>query len=210
MIFYCSSGSLDYQPTFSRPSSSDRYHQRLHASGSLRKTVQIQGKLSASLETVAFLPEPPRPPTPGPPPRPPPIPPCPPVPSPPPSPQHCSIQLGDRRVTQALFTGLPQLATVLTCRITPTSLPHPPRPPSPGPRPGPIQPRPDVPTPPPSPHRSLESSMCSVSGTQGDVNDELELKNNGRCIAHNKNRSPDTQSSLVHAATIGEATKPIL
>lgn len=237
MASYSSSGGFTPQPGLSRKSSSDGYHQRFHAPGSLKETGNRRGKQITSLETVSF-PEPPRPPTPGPPPRPPPIPPRPPVPSPPPSPQHCSIQNGGRHVTQGLFKLITQLAAVMTYRITPSSLPHPPRPPSPGPRPGPIQPRPNVPTPPPSPRQSLRSSVRFIANTKGDVTGQLAIQSHSinlqaglsekalpvQSVIVTKSsstrpqsaqpeasiRPPDTQPLPVNAVILEEATEPTL
>ncbi|KAI2465454.1 hypothetical protein F4781DRAFT_438769 [Annulohypoxylon bovei var. microspora] len=108
------------------------------------------------LSKISF-PDPPRPPTPGPPPRPPPIPPRPPVPTPPPSPSS----LAEAELLQVLVAKQLSILAVRLVRVwsalgVPVSLPHPPRPPTPGPRPGPIGPRPNVPTPPPSPRRSAK------------------------------------------------------
>ncbi|KAI1392613.1 uncharacterized protein F4822DRAFT_441489 [Hypoxylon trugodes] len=104
------------------------------------------------------FPDPPRPPTPGPPPRPPPIPPRPPVPTPPPSPNSSTeMEWLEELVTKQLSIIAVRLLDVWFTPGGPVSLPQPPRPPTPGPRPGPIGPRPDVPTPPPSPRRRLAS-----------------------------------------------------
>ncbi|KAI1453943.1 hypothetical protein F4805DRAFT_461219 [Annulohypoxylon moriforme] len=110
---------------------------------------------SSKIGLPKTFPDPPRPPTPGPPPRPPPIPPRPPVPTPPPSPSS-SAEAGllQGLVAKQLAIIAVRLVDVWSALGVPISLPHPPRPPTPGPRPGPVGPRPDVPTPPPSPRRS--------------------------------------------------------
>ncbi|KAI1478310.1 hypothetical protein F4774DRAFT_411166 [Daldinia eschscholtzii] len=116
------------------------------------------------------FPDPPRPPTPGPP-RPPPIPPRPPVPTPPPSPNSSAEMewLQERLVKNVSILAV-WVMNAWFASSEPVSFPHPPRPPTPGPRPGPIGPRPDVPTPPPSPHRSAEGLGNEAS--QDDENTE--------------------------------------
>ncbi|KAI1101294.1 hypothetical protein F4804DRAFT_335418 [Jackrogersella minutella] len=117
---------------------------------------------SKELSKISF-PDPPRPPTPGPPPRPPPIPPRPPVPTPPPSPtSSAEAEWSQRLVAKQLSILAVRLVNIWSALERPISLPLPPRPPTPGPRPGPIPPRPDVPTPPPSPHRSAGKLICKA------------------------------------------------
>ncbi|KAI2610495.1 hypothetical protein GGR54DRAFT_378770 [Hypoxylon sp. NC1633] len=114
----------------------------------------ISGDYMKALKNTSF-PDPPRPPTPGPPPRPPPIPPRPPVPTPPPSPSSLEeTELLQNAVAKQLSIVAVQLVNLWFAIVAPVSFPYPPRPPTPGPRPGPVGPRPDVPTPPPSPRRS--------------------------------------------------------
>lgn len=169
-VVFSSSGGFTFPQHVPGPPSSYWYSQKPYAASSLKKPIQRRDLIYTSLEKAVLLPDPPRPPTPGPPPRPPPIPPRPPVPSPPPSPQQSSMTHDVIDVTQSLFTYVSRLAAVLAYRVIPTSLPHPPRPPSPGPRPGPIQPRPNVPTPPPSPRRYLKSIDSFTSVVTYDVN----------------------------------------
>ncbi|KAI0838136.1 hypothetical protein F5Y06DRAFT_50717 [Hypoxylon sp. FL0890] len=110
------------------------------------------------------FPDPPRPPTPGPPPRPPPIPPRPPVPTPPPSPNSSEeAEWLQKVVAKQLSILAVRLVNVWSASGMPVSLPYPPRPPTPGPRPGPVGPRPDVPTPPPSPRRTSEFLVHEAS-----------------------------------------------
>ncbi|KAI1206662.1 uncharacterized protein F4807DRAFT_469911 [Annulohypoxylon truncatum] len=121
------------------------------------------------LPKISF-PDPPRPPTPGPPPRPPPIPPRPPVPTPPPSPNSSAeADLLRGLVAEQLSIVAVRLVDVWLALGVPVSLPHPPRPPTPGPRPGPIGPRPDVPTPPPSPRRSAKSLINEATRCGGKL-----------------------------------------
>ncbi|KAI1645813.1 uncharacterized protein F4817DRAFT_162799 [Daldinia loculata] len=122
--------------------------------------MELPGKIS--------FPDPPRPPTPGPP-RPPPIPPRPPVPTPPPSP-HSSVEKEwlQRLVAENISILAVRMMNVWFAAREPVSFPHPPRPPTPGPRPGPIRPQPDVPTPPPSPRRSVGSVDYEVVGQEKD------------------------------------------
>ncbi|KAI0884024.1 uncharacterized protein GGS22DRAFT_195123 [Annulohypoxylon maeteangense] len=142
------------------------------------------------LPKISF-PDPPRPPTPGPPPRPPPIPPRPPVPTPPPSPSSSAeADLLQGLVARQLSIIAVRLIDVWTALGVPVSLPHPPRPPTPGPRPGPVGPRPDVPTPPPSPRRStgglvsgttsrgekLEISYLGEASSKRPLNEHLSLR----------------------------------
>ncbi|KAI0111044.1 hypothetical protein F4776DRAFT_667471 [Hypoxylon sp. NC0597] len=129
--------------------------------------------MDMDVSKISF-PDPPRPPTPGPPPRPPPIPPRPPVPTPPPSPSsEEEAKWLQKIVAKQLSILAVRLVDVWSALGVPVSLPYPPRPPTPGPRPGPVNPRPDVPTPPPSPHRSSESLVYEKSrsndssGTRG-------------------------------------------
>lgn len=86
------------------------------------------------LEKISF-PDPPRPPTPGPAPRPPPIPPRPPVPTPPPSPSSPEETEWLQGITaRQLSTIAVRLVRIWLAIDAPVSLPHPPRPPTPGPR----------------------------------------------------------------------------
>lgn len=88
--------------------------------------MELPGKIS--------FPDPPRPPTPGPP-RPPPIPPRPPVPTPPPSP-HSSVEKEwlQRLVAENISILAVRMMNVWFAAREPVSFPHPPRPPTPGPR----------------------------------------------------------------------------
>ncbi|KAI0015091.1 hypothetical protein F4780DRAFT_116997 [Xylariomycetidae sp. FL0641] len=113
--------------------------------------------------TFHLLPNPPRPPTPPGQPRPPPNPPRPLVPTPPPSPPTHST---DGHFKHTLLAGREAY------RLTPYTLPYPPRPTTPpgGPgRPGPHYPRPNVPTPPPSPRRSVDIVLLSNDAMGGFI-----------------------------------------
>ncbi|KAI0119802.1 hypothetical protein F4814DRAFT_458925 [Daldinia grandis] len=131
------------------------YYSRLNSASYY---VEVPGKIS--------FPDPPRPPTPGPP-RPPPIPPRPPVPTPPPSP-HSSTEVEwlQRLVAENISIIAVRVINTWFAAHEPVSFPHPPRPPTPGPRPGPINPRPDVPTPPPSPHRAAGNVGYGAMGQE--------------------------------------------
>ncbi|KAI1463735.1 uncharacterized protein F4812DRAFT_468585 [Daldinia caldariorum] len=121
------------------------------------------GAFSVEVPKKISFPNPPRPPTPGPP-RPPPIPPRPPVPTPPPSPNSSAEMEWLQKILIENISALAiRVMNTWFALYGPVSFPHPPRPPTPGPRPGPIGPRPDVPTPPPSPRRSAESAGCDAS-----------------------------------------------
>ncbi|OTA56781.1 hypothetical protein K449DRAFT_468079 [Hypoxylon sp. EC38] len=120
--------------------------------------------MDMDMSKIISFPDPPRPPTPGPPPRPPPIPPRPPVPTPPPSPSsEEETKWLQKIVAKQLSILAVRLVDIWFALDMPVSLPYPPRPPTPGPRPGPVNPRPDVPTPPPSPHRSSEPLVYETS-----------------------------------------------
>ncbi|OTA92926.1 hypothetical protein M434DRAFT_312984 [Hypoxylon sp. CO27-5] len=123
--------------------------------------------MDMDMSKMISFPDPPRPPTPGPPPRPPPIPPRPPVPTPPPSPSSEEAKWLQKIVAKQLSILAVRLVDIWFALDMPVSLPYPPRPPTPGPRPGPVNPRPDVPTPPPSPHRSSESLVYETSRNDG-------------------------------------------
>ncbi|KAI1801548.1 hypothetical protein F4811DRAFT_455432 [Daldinia bambusicola] len=121
------------------------------------------GAYSVEVTKKISFPNPPRPPTPGPP-RPPPIPPRPPVPTPPPSP-HSSAEMEwlQEIAVETISALVVPIMNIWFALHGLVSFPHPPRPPTPGPRPGPIGPRPDVPTPPPSPRRSAKSAGYEAS-----------------------------------------------